>query len=235
MKKTPTTATSDLTPNSGAADERPIRITKAAHVSPQHANAGLLLMGPLSSLSTVAGLAAECASLGEHSPGQTDFFASTAEICGEISKGNLKSVETMLMTQALSLNLLSNAMMSRATRSLAINFDRAEAYMRLALKAQNQSRMTLETLANVKNPPVVYARQANINNGGQQQVNNSTVPPASASTTHTADSQTEKTELLEQQHGQRLDTRKKSAAGSADTNLAPMGTVNRTAKPRRQD
>ena len=58
MKRPPTTATSDLTPTSGTADERPIRITKAAHVSPQHASAGLLLMGPLSSLSTVAGLAA---------------------------------------------------------------------------------------------------------------------------------------------------------------------------------
>jgi len=28
--------------------------------------------------------------------------------------------------------------------------------------------MTLETLATLKNPQVVYARQANINNGGQQ-------------------------------------------------------------------
>jgi len=36
--------------------------------------------------------------------------------------------------------------------------------------------MTLETLATIKNPPVVFARQANINNGGQQQVNNGTVP-----------------------------------------------------------
>ncbi len=35
----------------------------------------------------------------------------------------------------------------------------AEAYMRLALKAQAQCRATLETLANTKNPPVVYVRQ----------------------------------------------------------------------------
>jgi len=192
-------------------------------------------MGPLSSLTTVAGLAADCATLGEHSPGQTDFFAATAEICGEVSKGNLKPVETMLITQALSLNLLSNAMMSRATRSMAINFDRAEAYMRLALKAQNQSRMTLETLANVKNPPVVYARQANINNGGQQQVNNGPMPPASASTTHTADSQTEKTKLLEQQHGERMDTRKTRAASRADQHLAAMGKVNRATQRRRKE
>ena len=52
-----------------------------------------------------------------------------------------------------------------------------EAYMRIGMKAQNQCRMTLETLATIKNPPVVIARQANINNGGRQQVNNGVVPP----------------------------------------------------------
>jgi hypothetical protein len=48
--------------------------------------------------------------------------------------------------------------------------------MRMAMRAQNQCRMTLETLATIKNPPVVYAKQANINNGGQQQVNNGVEP-----------------------------------------------------------
>jgi hypothetical protein len=43
--------------------------------------------------------------------------------------------------------------------------------MRLALKAQSQSRATVETLAAIKNPPVVYARQANFA-AGHQQVNN---------------------------------------------------------------
>jgi hypothetical protein len=37
--------------------------------------------------------------------------------------------------------------------------------MRLALKAQSQCRATLETLAQIKNPPVVLARQANIAQG----------------------------------------------------------------------
>jgi hypothetical protein len=47
----------------------------------------------------------------------------------------------------------------------------------MALKAQNQCRMSLETLATIKKPPVVFARQANINNGGQQQVNNGAALP----------------------------------------------------------
>jgi hypothetical protein len=47
----------------------------------------------------------------------------------------------------------------------------ADTYLRLALKAQSQCRATLETLATIKNPPIVYARQANIANGPQQ-INN---------------------------------------------------------------
>ena len=41
----------------------------------------------------------------------------------------------------------------------------------MAFRAQNQCRMTLETLANIKNPPVVFAKQANISQG-HQQINN---------------------------------------------------------------
>ena len=42
------------------------------------------------------------------------------------------------------------------------------------------SRKILHIYTNVKNPPVVYAKQANINNGSQQQVNNGISPRAPA-------------------------------------------------------
>jgi len=45
--------------------------------------------------------------------------------------------------------------------------------MRMALRTQNQCRMTVETLANIKNSPVIYAKQANISQG-HQQINNGT-------------------------------------------------------------
>lgn len=92
--------------------------------------------------------------------------------------------------------------------------------MRIALKAQNQSRMTLETLAAIKNPPVVFAKQANINQGnGNQQVNNGTPAP---------DARAEKTinqpnELLEVQHGgETLDTRTAGAASGKDKAMAAV-------------
>lgn len=43
-----------------------------------------------------------------------------------------------------------------------------EPYMRLALNAQGQCRATIDTLAAIKNTPVVFARQANLSNWPQQ-------------------------------------------------------------------
>ena len=71
--------------------------------------------------------------------------------------------------------------------------------MRLALKAQAQCRATIETLAALKNPPIVIARQANISNGPQQVNNGPAVPRAD-------DSSNQPNELLETDHGKRLDT-----------------------------
>ena len=51
------------------------------------------------------------------------------------------------------------------------SFDTGKAYLGLALKAQGQCRMTLETLGNIVNPPAVFAKQANFTTGPQQ-VNN---------------------------------------------------------------
>ena len=90
-----------------------------------------------------------------------------------------------------------------------------ESYLRLALKAQAQCRATIETLADMKNPPVVIARQANISNGPQQ-VNNGQPPRA-------ANSETSPNELLEKADGQRLDAEATGAASTGDTKLVAVG------------
>ena len=73
---------------------------------------------------------------------------------------------------------------------------RSVRYLRLALKAQSQRRATLETLATIKNPPVIYAKQANITSGPQQ-VNTGTLPAPVGGENAIA-----QYKLLEQQHGQ---------------------------------
>lgn len=96
----------------------------------------------------------------------------------------------------------------------------AERYMMLALKAQSQCRATLETLSAIKNPPVVFAKQANIANGPQQ-VNNGQPATVCEKTV------IEQNKLLEYEHGQWLDTGTADAAIGADKELETVGAIDR--------
>jgi hypothetical protein len=79
------------------------------------------------------------------------------------------------MGQVTALNVMFGELSRRAAANMGEYLQTSELYLRMAFKAQNQCRMTLETLSNIKNPPVVYAKQANIANGPQQ-VNNGIIP-----------------------------------------------------------
>jgi hypothetical protein len=92
--------------------------------------------------------------------------------------GDLAHAETLLTVQASALNAMFCELARRSALNMGEYINAAETYMRLALKAQAQCRATLETLAAIKNPPQVFAKQANINNGGQQQVINGAQPAA---------------------------------------------------------
>ncbi len=138
--------------------------------------------------------------------------------------GDMGSSERMLVAQATTLNAVCVDLFLRANANLGEYIGAAETFMKLALKAQNQCRMTLETLAVIKNPPVVYARQANFANGPQQ-VNNTVTP-------HAAKNERAPNELLEDKHdeGERLDGGTASEAIGSDSALAAVGTIYRAAK-----
>lgn len=151
---------------------------------------------------------------------------STAEA---MNAGDLGAAVTMLAAQAVALNAMFGELARRANLNMGEHLGATETYMRLAMKAQGQCRATLETLAAIKNPPVVVARQANINNGGQQQVNNgAATPPAPVARAEKQGAAP--TELLEGDHGQRVDTRAASTAGRADPAVAAVGALHRPAK-----
>ena len=92
----------------------------------------------------------------------------------EVKAGDLAVAEKTLIAQANTLDAIFNELARRTALNMGEYLKATETYLRLALKAQAQCRATLETLANIKNPPVVYARQANI--GYNQQVNNGAAP-----------------------------------------------------------
>ncbi len=147
----------------------------------------------------------------------------------DMQAGDMKRAAAMLFGQAHALQTIFVTLARRAASNMGEYMSATETYLRLALKAQGQCRATLETLATIKNPPVVFARQANINNGGQQQVNNGAAPNAGQTPAHAANATPAPSGLLEQQHGQWLDSGAPSATGRADPHLAPVGEVNRAA------
>ena len=99
----------------------------------------------------------------------TDIMGELRKAGDEVVAGNMSRVEIMLTNQALTLDAIFNNMAQRSGRQES--FKGIEVLMRLALKAQAQSRSTAEALALLKNPQP-YIRQANIAQGPQQ-VNNS--------------------------------------------------------------
>lgn len=131
--------------------------------------------------------------------GEADINVLIDELRAQFDKvenGDLQYCESMLVGQANALQAIFVNLARRASNQEYLNH--YETYLRLALKAQNQSRMTLETLATIKNPPVVFAKQANINQGsGNQQVNNGAPVPA----TRAEKIINQPNELLEVQHG----------------------------------
>jgi hypothetical protein len=104
-----------------------------------------------------------------------ECVAALKASASEIQAHDLKRAEFMLAVQASALDAIFGELARRAAANMGQYSEATERYMRLALKAQGQCRATLETLAAMKNPPVMFAGQANIANGPQQ-VNNAAAP-----------------------------------------------------------
>ena len=132
----------------------------------------------------------------------------------DVTNGSMKRPEAMLLMQAHTLDELFNNLAKRA--HCQEHMPNYEAFMRMTLKAQNQCRMTLETLSNIKNPPVIFAKQANISNN--QQINNGVPAPSQAEK-----NQNQQNKIFEHAHGERFDTRTKGEAIPVNSHLETLG------------
>jgi hypothetical protein len=147
-----------------------------------------------------------------------DVARELEDQCAAVHRGDLARPEAVLTAQAHMLDTVSNDLMRVAYRNMD-NFDVAERLFRLAFKAQSQCRATLETLATIKNPPMLFARQANVTSG-RQKINNGV--------SLAREIQSEQNKLLEQTNGERLDIGAASSAGGADPQLETMGAIDGT-------
>jgi hypothetical protein len=88
----------------------------------------------------------------------------------QIQSGDLSKIEEMYISQAIALEVMFASLARRAkAQDKLLQY---ETHMRLALKAQNQCRATLQALVQLKQPNnTQFIKQANIAQG-HQQVNN---------------------------------------------------------------
>ena len=162
--------------------------------------------------------------------GEINFTEAVEVMKEKVSKvnvGDLTGLEATLTAQVTSLDTIFNALARRSNSSDTMT--NLEIYMRLALKAQAQCSRTIEVLAAIKNPPIVFAKQANITNGNQQ-INNGRVQnnKVSDKPTHAGKTINQSNELLEHQHhGEWLDCGKKATASGTNQAMAAVETLDR--------
>lgn len=145
-----------------------------------------------------------------------------------LRQGDLSRIEDILICQAHSLDGMFNNLVAWAHRSERLN--QLEILLRLGLKSQAQCRATLQTLAEIRNPPqVAFVRQANIANGPQQ-VNNGVAEPARpAAVSRVGETGNAPNELLTRQaDGTQLDLGTAAATGRSDPALAAVAAVDGT-------
>jgi len=181
-------------------------------------NVAAIATGPETAAARVIQAAERTTSLDDHLDVQA-LAATLRDQAAIVRSGSLGQAESILINQAAALQSLFARLVERGMASDSV--PGFEANLRMALRAQAQCRATLETLAEIKNPTVVYARQANVTTGPQQVNNGAATPPAPRA----RDLEPEPSKLLEETDGQWLDTGATSARGRADPHLATVGAV----------
>ena len=145
----------------------------------------------------------------------------------EIKKGDLSKLEEMLYSQAVALNMMFSNLSMRA--AIQTNVDIRSSLTNLALKSQNQSRNTIQTLINLKQPnqTAFIKQQTNVANG-HQQINNGVAQPSPEKFSNVGN------ELLEEKNGEWLDRGTKAEAERVNTELEAMGKVHRGKNSKRK-
>lgn len=127
------------------------------------------------SASVLGAFASQAFQKGSDQPQEMISLHYTKEMLEEahrqIKDGDLSILEEILLSQAFVLNIAFTNLATRANRQNDIST--MQMLMNLAFKAQNQSRATIDSLRNLKQPnQTAFIKQTNIAHG-HQQVNNS--------------------------------------------------------------
>ena len=160
--------------------------------------------------------------------GLADLADALEKAGQQTNANNLDGLEAMLTSQAVALDAVFSKLAYTAHTALDNGgLDRAEKYLRLALKAQSQSRATVETLANMKAPrSVAFVAQANFAHG-HQQVNNQTAQALTQGTPFS-----EQNKLITGHSHEQMDTPSQTGTERENPPLEAMGKGHRRKDPR---
>lgn len=145
----------------------------------------------------------------QEEPDEVPQLIELQKQCKEISSGDMSQPESMLWGQAQLLNHISSRFARRMMQG-DMSVEVLEALSNIMLRSQNQTRRTLDSLANLKRPRV----QVQHNQAMLQQVVNETPTEKNAAN-----------KLLEVNHESRLDTGTPQEAVRSDRPLEAMGEV----------
>lgn len=100
-------------------------------------------------------------------PGLADYSDAIRAKCDQAEKGELAFVSRMLAAQAVTLDNVFTELARRMALNMGDHLNATDIYARHAMKAQAQSRATLEALANLHRPREQTVRHVHVGQGGQ--------------------------------------------------------------------
>ncbi len=100
-------------------------------------------------------------------PGLTEYAWAIKDRADKAATGDLEATSALLMAQALTLDAIFSEYSRIALVNVGTHSEASERYMRIALKAQSNSRASLEALAKLHQPREQTVRHVHVNEGGQ--------------------------------------------------------------------
>lgn len=152
----------------------------------------------------------------------TDVASALSDKITTIQNGDMQPIEAMLISQAYALQTMFVTLGRMAASKTQLN--QYTAFMNMALKAQSQSRATIQALTELKYPKqATFVKQANIANG-HQQVNNANFDTNTHAPAHAKENQIPQNKLLEQQQNEWMDNGKAATPSANDQTMAAVET-----------
>ena len=146
-----------------------------------------------------------------------DVASALGDKVTTIQNGDMKPIEAMLIGQAQALQTMFVTLGRKAVAQTQL--PHYTAFMNMALKAQSQSRATIQALTELKYPKqATFVKQVNITTGNQQ-VNNGLPDPS-----HVKEKTIQSNELLENQKDEWLDSGAKGTASGINQDMAAVET-----------